>query len=71
VIPGDFGLVGFGDLGRVWYPTDAPNNVWHAAYGGGFYYVPYNMVIVSATVGYSKEERLFNFSVGTKFNITF
>src|SRR5207342_3069480 len=42
VIPGDFGLVGFGDLGRVWYPSDAANNVWHAAYGGGFYYVPYN-----------------------------
>ncbi len=71
VIPGDFGLVGFGDLGRVWYPSDAANNVWHAAYGGGFYYVPYNMVIVSATFGYSKEEQLFNFSLGTKFNLTF
>ena len=71
VIPGDFGLVGFGDIGRVWYPSDAPNNVWHAAYGGGVYYVPFNMVIISGTFGYSKEEQLFNFSVGTKFNITF
>jgi hypothetical protein len=71
VIPGDFGLVLFNDLGRVWYPTDAPNNAWHYAYGGGIYYVPYNMVIVSATVGYSKEESLFSFSLGTKFNITF
>jgi len=71
VIPGDFGLVLFNDLGRVWYPTDAPNNAWHNAYGGGIYYVPYNMVIVSATFGYSKEESLFNFSLGTKFNITF
>ncbi|HYJ37765.1 MAG TPA: BamA/TamA family outer membrane protein, partial [Chitinophagaceae bacterium] len=71
VIPGDFGLVLFNDLGRVWYPTDAPNNVWHYAYGGGIYYVPFNMVIVSATIGYSKEESLFSFSVGTKFNITF
>jgi hypothetical protein len=71
VIPGDFGLVLFNDIGRVWYPSDAPNNVWHYAYGGGFYYVPYNMVIVSATFGYSKEEQLFNFSLGTKFNLTF
>jgi hypothetical protein len=71
VVPGDFGLIGFGDLGRVWHPNDEPNNVWHAAYGGGIYYVPYNMVIISGTFGYSKEERLFNFSLGTKFNITF
>jgi hypothetical protein len=71
VIPGDFGLVLFNDLGRVWQPTDEPNNVWHYAYGGGIYYVPYNMVIVSATIGFSKEEQLFNFSVGTKFNLTF
>lgn len=71
VIPGDFGLVLFNDLGRVWHPNDEPNNVWHYAYGGGFYYVPYNMVIVSATIGFSKEEQLFNFSIGTKFNLTF
>ena len=71
VVPGDFGLVLFNDLGRVWDPTDEPNHVWHYAYGGGIYYVPFNMVIVSATVGFSREEQLFNFSVGTKFNITF
>ena len=71
IIPGDFGLVLFNDLGRVWHPADEPNNRWHYAYGGGLYYVPFNMVIVSGTMGYSKEERLFNFSVGTKFNITF
>ncbi|HKP31105.1 MAG TPA: BamA/TamA family outer membrane protein, partial [Chitinophagaceae bacterium] len=70
VIPGDVGLVLYNDLGRVWYFAERSRR-WHNAYGGGLYYVPFNMVIVSATMTWSKEERLFNFSVGTKINLTF
>jgi len=29
------------------------------------------MVLVSANIGFSREGNLFNFSVGTKINITF
>jgi hypothetical protein len=39
--------------------------------GGGMYYNPFNLVIVSATIGYSTEETVFNFSLGAKFNLTF
>ncbi len=46
-------------------------NKWHYVAGGGFYYNPFNLVILSATVGYSKEERVFNFSLGSKFNLHF
>lgn len=70
VLPGAFGLVGFNDLGRVWMHNEKSKR-WHNAFGGGFYYVPFHMVIMSATMAFSEEERLFNFSVGTKLNITF
>jgi hypothetical protein len=70
VLPGQFGLVAFNDVGRVWLKGENSHK-WHDAYGGGFYYVPYNMVLVSATVGFSSEERLVNFTLGTKLNLTF
>ena len=70
IFPGQVGLVLFNDIGRVWY-TNEDSKRWHYVVGGGFYYNPFNLVILSATMGYSKEERVFNFSLGSKFNITF
>jgi hypothetical protein len=70
ILPGDFGVLGFGDAGRVWM-KNMPSRRWHTAIGGGIYYVPFNMVLVSASIAYSKEATLFNFSIGTKINITF
>ena len=70
ILPGQVGIVIFNDIGRVWYANEDSKR-WHYAAGGGFYYNPFNLVIMSATVGYSREERVFNFSLGSKFNITF
>lgn len=70
LFPGDIGIIGFGDVGRVWMPGEASRR-WHASYGTGLYYTPFNLVIVSGTVAFSKEETLFNFSIGTKINLTF
>lgn len=70
VLPGSLGLVGFNEIGRVWMKNESSGR-WHYAYGGGFYYIPFNLFIVSATIGYSKEEHLFNFSVGTRLNLSF
>ncbi len=70
VFPGQVGLVAFNDIGRVWLKGER-SRLWHYAYGGGFYYVPYNMVLISATVALSNEERLVNFTLGTKLNLTF
>lgn len=69
-IPGSVGIIGFNDVGRVWVKNE-DSKKWHDAYGGGFYFTPYDYVLISATVAFSKEENLFNFSVGTKFNINF
>jgi hypothetical protein len=70
VFPGGFGLIAFNELGRVWLKGE-DSRMWHYSYGGGIYYAAYNFVLLSATVGFSKEDQIFNFSIGTKFNITF
>ena len=70
IFPGQVGLLVFNDVGRVWYTGDESRK-WHYDAGGGIYYNPFNLVIMSATVAYSKEENIFSFSLGTKFNITY
>jgi hypothetical protein len=70
LLPGTLGLVLFNDVGRVWIKNESSKK-WHDAFGGGLYFIPFKLVIVSATVAFSKEENLFNFSVGTKINLTF
>jgi outer membrane protein assembly factor BamA len=68
VFPGAFGLVGFTDAARVWADGD-PSRRWHHAVGGGAYYIPFNMFLISATTAFSREEALFNISIGTKLNV--
>lgn len=70
IVPGAVGLLAFNDVGKVWVKSETSRK-WHDSYGGGFYYSPYNFAIVSATLAFSDEGSLFNFSIGTKFNITF
>jgi len=70
ILPGDIGVLGFYEIGRIWMENENSNH-WHPSYGGGLYYAPFNLVLVSATIGISDEDKLLNFSLGTKFNITF
>jgi hypothetical protein len=70
LLPGNVGMLGFYDVGRAWQKGE-DSKKWHSGYGGGLYYVPYNLIMVSATVGFSPEDKLFNFSVGTKFKLVF
>jgi predicted MPP superfamily phosphohydrolase len=70
LLPGSFGLTGFYDVGRVWLKTES-SGLWHTAVGGGFYFIPFNMIMISASAGFSKQEKIFNFSIGSRFNISF
>ena len=70
ILPGDIGVIGFNDLGKVWTKNDTSKK-WHYSYGGGLYFAAYNLALISATIAFSEEEKLFNFTIGTKFNITF
>jgi hypothetical protein len=70
LFPGTLGLVLFNDIGRVWLKGESSKK-WHDSYGGGFYFIPFKLVIISVTMAFSDEERLVNFSAGTKINLTF
>ncbi|MEP6583793.1 MAG: metallophosphoesterase, partial [Ginsengibacter sp.] len=70
IIPGSIGLLAFNDVGRV-FTKPGISHKWHHSYGGGLYFSPYNFALFSATIAFSDEGSLFNFSLGTKFNITF
>lgn len=70
VIPGAFGVIGFNDLGRVWVKGEEAH-IWHDAYGAGLYYTPFNFVLLSVTTAFSGEDTLFNFTIGSKVNLTF
>ena len=70
VVPGSFGVVGFDDVGRVWAQGEKSTK-WHNAYGAGIYYLPFDVFMLSATMGFSEEGSLFNFSLGTRLNLYF
>ena len=70
LLPGDVGILGFYDVGRAWQKGE-DSKKWHSGYGGGLYYIPYNLVMISVTAGFSPEDKLVNFSLGTKFKLVF
>ena len=70
VLPGELGVIGFYDVGRV-FEKNLPGRKWHSGYGAGFYYIPFKLFVITATAGFSKGEPLYNFSLGTRVNFTF
>lgn len=72
ILPGPVGIAAFYNAGKVWQPND-PNysKKWHGAYGFGVYYLPFSMFAISAYAGFSENEKMFNFTLGTKFNLTY
>jgi hypothetical protein len=71
ILPGAFGFTGFFDVGRVFQKGTTGNVGWHTGYGGGLYFVPFNLFVITATAGFSQSERIFNFSLGTRINLTY
>ncbi|MDO3640853.1 BamA/TamA family outer membrane protein [Mucilaginibacter sp. L3T2-6] len=66
IVPGTLGLVAFNDVGRVWSPGESSNQ-WHDGYGGGFYLIPAQLILVQAVVGFSNEGAYPYISAGFKF----
>ena len=54
ILPGQFGMTGFYDVGRVWEKNES-SNIWHQGVGGGFYFAPAQMAVFQVTAGWSKE----------------
>jgi hypothetical protein len=66
VFNGKMGLIGFYDIGRVWYPGEQ-SDIWHAGYGPGLFLSLFNKVTLSAAYGISKDDRVISAYVGFYF----
>ncbi len=66
LVKGELGLLGFIDHGRVWV-DDEDSDLWHRGYGGGLWMAPFDMTVLTASLGYSDEGRLLDLSVGFQF----
>jgi hypothetical protein len=63
---GDFGLLGFHDLGRVWTDKE-DSNVWHQGYGGGFWATFFDAMAMTAVMGFSDDDTTFTLKFGFLF----
>jgi len=58
LVKGPFGVLGFHDVGRVWIPGEN-SDTWHRGYGGGIWLVPFNKIVVTGLLTYSKEQKAY------------
>lgn len=63
---GKVGFVAFVDQGRVWQPGEASNR-WHVGFGGGPVIQIFNQLLLNATYGFSKEDRVLHLRLGFLF----
>jgi len=54
ILPGQLGLTGFYDAGRVWAKGDY-SNIWHQGAGGGLYFAPASLTVLQVLLGHSSE----------------
>jgi hypothetical protein len=54
ILPGQLGLTGFFDAGRVWSKHEEPSD-WHYGTGGGVYFAPAGLTVFQVLAGHSKE----------------
>ena len=66
LVPGTLGMIAFNDVGRVWEKGEASGR-WHHGYGGGLYVMPGEVMLLQASVGFSKEATMPYFSIGFNF----
>jgi hypothetical protein len=66
ILPGQFGITGFWDLGRVWQNPDNSSK-WHNGVGGGIYFAPASLLSMSFVMGHSSEGWYPYFTMGLRF----
>ncbi len=67
IVPGELGLFGFGDVGRVWVNGQSPGT-WHPSAGGGLWFgILSRSVTVSVSAGWSREGTRFYAGSGFGF----
>jgi hypothetical protein len=66
VLPGQFGISGFYDAGRVWDKFDDSNTI-HQGVGGGIYFAPAGIFVFQLQAGHSSEGWYPDFSFQYRF----
>ncbi len=66
ILPGQFGITGFYDIGRVWVTND-DSGKWHNGVGGGIYFAPASLISASFVMGHSTEGWYPYFNLGLRF----
>ena len=66
ILPGQFGITGFWDIGRVWENNDKSGK-WHNGTGAGIYFAPASLLSFNLIMGHSKEGWLPYFTMGFRF----
>ncbi|MBS1522506.1 MAG: BamA/TamA family outer membrane protein [Bacteroidetes bacterium] len=66
VLPGELGLTGFFDTGRVWIDNDNSNK-WHVGEGGGIYFMPAGLTLFQVIAAHSTEGWYPYFSLLLRF----
>ena len=76
LFPATFGILGFYDVGRIWYKNEegidpsAPSEksrLWHKGWGGGVWFTPFNLTVLSLEAAHSKEGTLAYIRLGFLF----
>jgi hypothetical protein len=75
LFPASLGVLAFHDVGRVWYenPDDIDPSAgrestqWHRGFGGGIWFTPFNLSVLSLEVGHSNESTLGYVRLGFLF----
>jgi hypothetical protein len=67
LLPGQLGLVGFYDVGRVWQNGQNNNNTWHQGVGGGVYFAPAQLFVFQFVMGNSHEGWLPYFTTRVRY----
>jgi hypothetical protein len=66
ILPGQLGIFGFFDIGRVWEKNDYSNQ-WHNGTGVGLYFSPAQMAVIQIVAAHSVEGWYPYFSLGFRF----
>ena len=66
VAPGQLGLLGFQDIGRVWKKGETSTK-WHNSVGGGIYFAPASMAVLRLVAAHSEEGWYPYISLGFRY----
>lgn len=76
LFPASLGIIAFHDLGRVWYKNedgvdpsaaDGTSSLWNKGWGGGIWFTPFNLTVLSTEVAHSGDGTMAYVRLGFMF----